>query len=170
MAQIEVEKIDPADPVPSTGEDKHHVSPTLWVVLLVIMLVVVVGILIFGMRSRILAEVTLRTITAQSSVPSVSVTRPKPAPSSQEIILPGNIQPFISSPIFARTDGYLKKWYFDIGAHVKAGQLLATIQTPEVDDELAQARSTPGDCSSESRAVTDYQRPLPRIAKKTCGS
>ncbi len=61
---------------------------------------------------------------------------------AQEIILPGNVQPFISSPIYARTDGYLKKWYFDIGAHVKAGQLLAVIQSPEVDQQLSQARST----------------------------
>jgi len=68
--------------------------------------------------------------------------QPKPAAPAQEIILPGNIQPLISSPVYARTDGYLKKWYFDIGAHVKAGQLLATIQAPEVDEQLAQARST----------------------------
>jgi RND family efflux transporter MFP subunit len=52
------------------------------------------------------------------------------------------MQPFVTSPIYARTDGYLKKWYFDIGAHVKAGDLLAIIQTPEVDEQLAQARST----------------------------
>jgi RND family efflux transporter MFP subunit len=56
--------------------------------------------------------------------------------------LPGSIQPFISSPIYARTDGYLKKWYFDIGAHVRTGQLLATIQAPEVDEQLSQSRST----------------------------
>jgi RND family efflux transporter MFP subunit len=68
--------------------------------------------------------------------------QPKQAAPAEEIILPGNIQPFISSPIYARTDGYLKKWYFDIGAHVKAGQLLATIQAPEVDEQLSQARST----------------------------
>ena len=81
-------------------------------------------------------------MTAQMAVPSVSVVLPKRTAPAQEIVLPGNIQPFISSPIYARTDGYLKKWYFDIGAHVKAGQLLATIQTPEVDEQLAQARST----------------------------
>jgi RND family efflux transporter MFP subunit len=67
---------------------------------------------------------------------------PKHAAPAQEIILPGNVQPFISSPIYARIDGYLKKWYFDIGAHVKAGQLLAVIQAPEVDQQLEQARST----------------------------
>ncbi len=76
------------------------------------------------------------------ALPSVSVVLPKATAPAQEIILPGNIQPFISSPVYARTDGYLKKWYFDIGAHVKTGQLLATIQTPEVDEQLAQARST----------------------------
>jgi RND family efflux transporter MFP subunit len=102
---------------------------------------IVAAILIFGIRSRVKAENNLRTATAQMAVPSVSVVKPKQTASAQEIILPGNVQPFISSPIYARTDGYLKKWYFDIGAHVKAGQLLAIIQTPEVDQQLAQARS-----------------------------
>ncbi|MGA8440467.1 MAG: efflux RND transporter periplasmic adaptor subunit [Candidatus Sulfotelmatobacter sp.] len=104
--------------------------------------VVVAGVLIGGIRSRLKAVSTLRTVTAQMAVPSVTVVLPKQTAPAQEIILPGNIQPFISSPIYARTDGYLKKWYFDIGAHVKAGDLLAIIQTPEVDEQLAQARST----------------------------
>lgn len=98
--------------------------------------------LAIGIRSRMKDETTLRAATSQMAVPSVSVVAPKPTAPSQEIILPGNIQPFVSSPIYARTDGYLKKWYFDIGAHVKAGDLLAIIQTPEVDEQLAQARST----------------------------
>jgi RND family efflux transporter MFP subunit len=102
----------------------------------------VVAVLVFGIRSRLTAEASLRTVTAQMAVPSVSVVRPKPAAPAQEIILPGNMQPFISSPVYARTDGYLTKWYFDIGAHVKAGQLLATIQSPEIDEQLSQARST----------------------------
>jgi len=83
----------------------------------------------------------LRTTTAQMAVPSVSVIQPKPTAPVQEIVLPGDIQPFISSPIYARTDGYLKKWYFDIGAHVQKGELLAVIETPEVDQQLSQARS-----------------------------
>jgi len=66
---------------------------------------------------------------------------PKQTAAADEIILPGNVQPFITSPIYSRTNGYLKKWYFDIGAHVKKGQLLAVIQTPEVDQQLQQARS-----------------------------
>jgi RND family efflux transporter MFP subunit len=112
-----------------------------WLIPLIIVMVVA-GVLFFGIRSRVTAASTLRTVTAQMAVPSVSVVLPQRTASAQEIILPGNIQPFISSPIYARTDGYLKKWYFDIGAHVKAGQLLAVIQTPEVDQQLAQARST----------------------------
>jgi RND family efflux transporter MFP subunit len=112
-----------------------------WLLPLIIALVVA-GILIFGIRSRVKAASSLRTVTAQMAVPSVSVVQPKRTAAAEEIILPGNIQPFVSSPIYARTDGYLKKWYFDIGAHVKAGELLAVIQTPEVDQQLAQARST----------------------------
>jgi RND family efflux transporter MFP subunit len=112
-----------------------------WLIPLIIVLVVA-GVLISGIRSRIKASSTLRTVTAQMAVPSVSVVVPKRSAPAEEIILPGNIEPFISSPIYARTDGYLKKWYFDIGARVKAGELLAVIQTPEVDQQLAQARST----------------------------
>jgi RND family efflux transporter MFP subunit len=108
----------------------------------VIVLMIVAGVLIFGIRSRVKASSNLRTVTAQMAVPSVSVVLPKRTAPTTDIILPGNIQPFISSPTYARTDGYLKKWYFDIGAHVKAGQLLAVIQTPEVDQQLSQARST----------------------------
>lgn len=99
-------------------------------------------ILALGIRSRVRAESALRVVTDQMAVPSVSLVVPKQTAPATEIILPGNMQPFISSPIYARTDGYLKRWYFDIGAHVKAGELLAVIQTPEVDEQLSQARST----------------------------
>jgi RND family efflux transporter MFP subunit len=101
-----------------------------------------IGVLAVGIRSRVRAETNLRAVTTQLAAPSVSVVAPKQTAPSQELILPGNIQPFVTSPIYARTDGYLKKWYYDIGAHVKAGDLLAIIQTPEVDEQLAQARST----------------------------
>ena len=97
--------------------------------------------LISGIWSRVKAGKSLRAETAQMALTSVSVVSPKQTAPAQEIILPGNVQPFISSPIYSRTDGYLKKWYFDIGAHVKQGQLLAVIETPEVDQQLQQARS-----------------------------
>jgi RND family efflux transporter MFP subunit len=74
-------------------------------------------------------------------VPAVSVIKPKSRDGAQEIVLPGNIQAFTETPIYARTTGYLKRWYVDMGAHVKAGQLLAEIDTPEIDDQLKQARA-----------------------------
>jgi RND family efflux transporter MFP subunit len=104
-------------------------------------LIVVAALLISGIWSRVGARDALNTETAQAAVTAVSVVSPKPTAPTDEIILPGNVQPYISSPIYARTNGYLKKWYFDIGAHVKQGQLLAVIETPEVDQQLEQARS-----------------------------
>ena len=108
---------------------------------LVIALVVAVTLLATGIWSRVKARSSLRTETAQVAVTAVSVVSPKQTAPAQEIILPGNVQPFITAPIYARTNGYLKKWYFDIGAHVKQGDLLAVIETPEVDQQLQQARS-----------------------------
>ncbi len=99
------------------------------------------GVLISGILERIHTSASLRTETADLAVPTVSVVTPKRAAPSQEIVLPGNVQPYITSPVFARTNGYLEHWYFDIGAHVKKGQLLAIISSPEVDQQLQQARS-----------------------------
>lgn len=105
-------------------------------------LVIAGSVLAFGILSRLKDEADLRDAVSQTSALSVSVVLPKRGAPIEELILPGNVQPLISSPIYARTDGYLKKWYFDIGAHVKAGQLLAVISSPEVDQQLAQAKST----------------------------
>ena len=106
-----------------------------------IALIVVAALLISGIWSRVRARTALDRETAQAALPAVSVVSPKRTAPADEIILPGNVQPYISSPIYARTNGYLTKWYFDIGAHVKKGQLLAVIETPEVDQQLQQARS-----------------------------
>src|SRR5579871_2972471 len=107
-----------------------------------IVLVVVLAILFFGIHSRRSKEASLRSVSADTGTTPVSIVQPKQGEPAQEVVLPGSIEPFISSPIYARTDGYLKKWYFDIGAHVRAGQLLATIQAPEIDEQLSQVRST----------------------------
>src|SRR5438309_9970867 len=108
---------------------------------LVVSLVVVAALLVSGIWSRVRARTTLKAETAQVALTAVSVVSPKQTAPAQEIILPGNVQPFITSPIYARTNGYLRKWYFDIGAHVKQGQLLAVIETPEVDQQLEQSLS-----------------------------
>lgn len=107
----------------------------------IVILLVFAGLLISGILQRVHTNTSLRTETADLAIPNVSVVAPRRAAPSQEIVLPGNVQPFISSPIFARTNGYLEHWYFDIGAHVKKGQLLAVISSPEVDQQLQQAKS-----------------------------
>jgi RND family efflux transporter MFP subunit len=122
----------------ASGESQHPY--TRWLVL-IIAVVVVAALLVSGIVSRVRAQKALKAETAQVALTAVSVVSPKQTAPAEEIILPGNVQPFINSPVYARTNGYLKKWYFDIGAHVKKGQLLALIETPEVDQQLQQARS-----------------------------
>src|SRR4029077_18300190 len=104
----------------------------------------VVGALTSGILPRLKARTTLRKETAQMALPTVAVVRPERTGEAEEVVLPANVQAYISAPIYARTNGYLKKWYADIGAHVKEGQLLAEIETPEVDLQLQQARADLG--------------------------
>jgi len=80
--------------------------------------------------------------TEAVSVPTVAVVQPQAEPGNDELVLPGNLQAFIESPIFARTNGYLLRWYKDMGSKVEKGELLAAIDTPEVDQELSQARAS----------------------------
>ncbi|MFY9662377.1 MAG: efflux RND transporter periplasmic adaptor subunit [Terriglobales bacterium] len=80
--------------------------------------------------------------TEAMSVPTVAVVQPKAEPGNDELVLPGNLQAFEESPIFARTNGYLLKWYKDIGSKIQKGELLAAIDTPEVDQELSQAKAS----------------------------
>lgn len=94
-----------------------------------------------GITSRAQASNALASETSQMAIPTVSVIVPKITPGSEEIALPGNMQAFIDTPVWARSSGYLKTWYLDIGAHVKQGQLLAEIEAPEVDQQLNQANA-----------------------------
>ena len=118
--------------LPGSDEGARKGSRKSWLAL-VITVVVVAALLGSGIWSRVKARTTLKAETAQVALTVVSVVSPKQTAPTQEIILPGNVQPFITSPIYARTNGYLRKWYVDIGARVKQGQLLAVIETPEVD-------------------------------------
>jgi RND family efflux transporter MFP subunit len=94
-----------------------------------------------GIRSRTEAEEKLAKNVKSTAAPFVRVIHPKAGSAAQEIELPGNTQAFTEAPIFARTSGYLRQWYLDIGAHAKRGQLLAEIETPELDQQLQQAES-----------------------------
>jgi membrane fusion protein, multidrug efflux system len=80
--------------------------------------------------------------TEAISVPTVAVVQPQAEPGNDELVLPGNLQAFEESPIFARTNGYLLRWYKDIGSKIQKGEVLAAIDTPEVDQELSQARAS----------------------------
>jgi len=79
--------------------------------------------------------------TERLAIPTVSVIHPAVEPPQEDLVLPSTLQAYVESPIYARTSGYLKKWYHDIGSHVQAGELLAEIDTPEVDQQLLQARA-----------------------------
>jgi RND family efflux transporter MFP subunit len=105
--------------------------------------VVIVAVLLVGslMVPRLRARAALGKETLLMAVPTVSVVHPRRAPADQEVILPANIQAYTDAPIYARTNGYLKRWHVDIGAHVVKGQLLAEIDTPEIDQQLQQTRA-----------------------------
>ncbi len=125
----------PPPSAPKSRRPAHH----YWIAIVAALTVVIL--IVSGIVPRLRARANLRKETQEMAVPSVMVTHPKRAPASSEIVLPANVQAFMDSPIYARTNGYLKMWYVDIGARVKAGQLLAEIDTPEVTQQLRQARA-----------------------------
>jgi RND family efflux transporter MFP subunit len=106
-----------------------------------IALVLVAAVVYFGIHSRAAAESRLEQRTEEAAIPSVDVIFPKEGAPADEVVLPGVTQAFTDAPIYARTSGYLVHWYFDIGARVKKDQLLAVIDTPELDQQLQQARA-----------------------------
>ncbi len=138
--QIEVGKRIAGESGPSSDVQTKEAAPKRWLILAVA-LIISAALLASGIWSRVKASRKLGVEISQVAVSAVSVVLPKQTAPAQEIILPGNVQPFISSPIYARTTGYLKNWNADIGAHVKQGQLLAVIDAPEIDQQLAQSIS-----------------------------
>jgi RND family efflux transporter MFP subunit len=95
----------------------------------------------FGILSRMNNDKVLAETTTQLAAPTVIALPPKPGAPVTDFVLPGNVTAFTDSPIFARTSGYLTRWYYDIGAHVKKGALLAEISTPELDQQLRQGEA-----------------------------
>ena len=130
-------------PEPDTSSDARA-GRSAWIGPVVLFLAVC-GALGYEIRHGILvraaASEELARATDQAATPVVSVVHPRAAAPMQEIVLPGNTQAFTDSPIYARTNGYLAHWYFDIGARVKKGDLLADIETPEIDQQLQQAQA-----------------------------
>jgi RND family efflux transporter MFP subunit len=101
----------------------------------------VAAVVVAGVLPRLKSRAALRTETLTLAAPTVTVVQPKVGAPAQEIVLPSNMQAFTDSPIYARTNGYLRHWYVDIGARVKTGELMADIETPEVDEQMQQVRA-----------------------------
>jgi RND family efflux transporter MFP subunit len=124
-----------ARPRPRRGFRGGAVS---WLALALIILAVVVY---TGIVTRAKADAALKQDTLAAAIPTVAVVQPKHGSAAEEVVFPGNIRAYTDAAIYARTTGYLKKWYVDLGTRVKEGQLLAEIETPEVDQQLSQARA-----------------------------
>ena len=124
-----------APPPPRGG-----ISPVVVIVLVILALLLGAAIVV-GILTRRHAEHSLEVSTVQAAIPTVNVIYPAGGHLDAELSLPGATQAFVDTPIYSRTNGYLKQWFFDIGAHVKKGQLMATIETPEVDQQLQVAQA-----------------------------
>lgn len=140
------EKVDtvPADVVPPHSVAVYPESPdspgsgrTIGILFAIILLIAIA----YGVHLRASNERKLERATDEAAILTVNVVHPALGSSSQDLTLPGNVQAFTEAPIYSRTNGYLRKWYFDIGSHVRKGQLLAEIETPEVDQQLQQSRA-----------------------------
>lgn len=124
-------------PAPSSGRRRLP-----WLSIVVSAAALLLGLVIYlDLRQRAAAQSRLALATERAAITTIYVVHPKPGASLQEIVLPGYTQAFSDTPIYARTNGYLKRWYFDIGSHVEKGRLLAEIDTPEIDQQLDQARA-----------------------------
>jgi RND family efflux transporter MFP subunit len=142
---------NPNEPTAPQAEHEHGaapdhepISPRKALVGVALVLIVAVILAIAGILPRRAAEAALVKHTNEMAPPSVIVALPKPGAPLDNLGLPGNVTSYTDSPIYARTSGYLTRWYFDIGTKVKKGALLAQIATPEVDQQLAQAQADLG--------------------------
>ena len=124
-----------------TAPEQKPIAPRKALAGVAIVLIVAAVLAGLGMLHRHNADNALATTTTEMAAPTVIVATPKAGAPVDSFILPGNVTSYPDSPIYARTAGYLTRWYFDIGARVKKGALLAVIATPEVDQQLAQAQA-----------------------------
>jgi RND family efflux transporter MFP subunit len=132
---------EPVTEVHGAPPDTPPLSGRVAVLFIVVLLLVAVVLAVTGIVPRVRARTTLKDQTDAMAAPDVLIHPPVQGKVGQEIILPANVYAYSDATLFARTDGYLSNWYFDIGAHVRQGQLLAVIASPEVDKQLLQARA-----------------------------
>jgi RND family efflux transporter MFP subunit len=145
------------NPMPHEGHDTQHapeakpIGTGIAVTALVIVLIVFAALATFGILSRIHHTNVLAKSTQDVAAPVVIALAPKQGAPVDTFTLPGNVTAYTDSPIYARTSGYLTKWYYDIGSHVKKGALLADISTPELDQQLAQAEADLGTAEANAK-------------------
>jgi RND family efflux transporter MFP subunit len=124
-----------------------------------ILLIIALVLATWGILSRVIARNSLAKETADNALITVVTVKPNRTDLGEELVLPGTVQAFVEAPIYARTNGYLKVWYTDIGARAKKGQLLAEIDTPEVDQQLSQAEADLATArANEALAITTNTR------------
>jgi RND family efflux transporter MFP subunit len=124
-----------------TAPEAAPLSPRKALVGGAVVLIILVVLAAVGILRRLHADTVLAQRTDTLAAPTVSIAQAKPGAPVETLVLPGNVTAYTDSPIYARTDGYLDRWYFDIGARVKKGALLAVISTPELDKQVTQAES-----------------------------
>jgi RND family efflux transporter MFP subunit len=127
-----------AEPAKAVASDRVPVGRRLAGILGAIALISAIA---WGLHVRAANEAAVADATQSAAILSVNVVHPVEGSKADDLALPGSVQAFTDTPIYSRTNGYLKKWYFDIGARVQKGELLAEIETPEIDQQLDQSRA-----------------------------
>ena len=148
------------DATPSRAPKPSRLLRASRFIIAIVVLAVIAGVVVTrGINSRIKAATLIRQSTLDLAVPAVTVVHPRPGAVRDEVVLPGNIQAFTDAPIYARASGYVKRWYSDLGAHVQAGQVLAEIEAPEMDQQVLQAKANLQQARSAlDQALANYER------------
>jgi RND family efflux transporter MFP subunit len=138
MSQLEHNSVPPLAQQFAEPAARHRTHRVLMAVVVTLLLI---GVVTWGLVSRGVAKAALENQARAAAITTVTVTHPKAGPPLEEVVLPGQVKGDFETPVYARTNGYLRSWKTDIGAHVKAGELLAVIDSPEVDQQLSQVEA-----------------------------
>ncbi|HEY2070652.1 MAG TPA: efflux RND transporter periplasmic adaptor subunit [Rhizomicrobium sp.] len=151
--------------MPDENEMLHYTPPRRLRLVGIVAACVAVAVVVVGAVTRVTASHTVTAWTDANTLPAVSVINLAASDKSRDLQFPGTVQAFNSAPIYARVSGYLKKWYVDIGSPVKAGQLLAEIDVPDQDQQLAQAKADLGTAQANERLSAQTAKRWNQLAK-----